>query len=112
MLNVINPATEEVVAKIETDTKSTIDEKFQSLKSGQKAWAALSVFDRAEKIAKFEKILKSRIDDIAADTTKEMGKPLSQAKGEIEGAIYRSHYFVEHAAELLKEKQMNGVSFI
>jgi len=45
-------------------------------------------------------------DKIAADLTAEVGKPLGQAKGEINGGVGRSQYFVENSENYLAEEWM------
>jgi acyl-CoA reductase-like NAD-dependent aldehyde dehydrogenase/gamma-glutamyl-gamma-aminobutyrate hydrolase PuuD len=103
-LSVINPATEEVIATLNEDTKQSIDEKFQLLKKTQPKWAAVSVKDRVACIQKFCDLLEEHKDELAKTLTSEMGKPLQQSYNELNGARNRIKFFIDNSEKWLKEE--------
>jgi acyl-CoA reductase-like NAD-dependent aldehyde dehydrogenase/gamma-glutamyl-gamma-aminobutyrate hydrolase PuuD len=103
-LMVINPATEDVIAEINEDTKQSIDEKFQLLKKAQLKWAAVSVKERIACVQKFHDLLDEYKDELARTLTNEMGKPLQQSYNELNGARSRIKFFIEHSATWLQEE--------
>jgi acyl-CoA reductase-like NAD-dependent aldehyde dehydrogenase len=106
-MTIINPATQEIIQEIAEDTKEIIAQKYALLKKGQPAWAALSVPERVAIIQKFSDLLDAEKDELAKTLTAEMGKPLQQSYNEINGARTRIKYFIENAAEYLKEEWVN-----
>ena len=103
-MKIINPATEQLLVEIEEDTIKTVELKFQQLKKGQKIWSKKSVAQRIETIEQFYILLEENKDKLANTLTAEMGKPLQQANNEINGARGRIKYFIDNAANYLKEE--------
>lgn len=106
MMNVINPATEQVIAKLDVDNKSTINSKLNSLQNGQKAWSKLTVEDRLRIIEKFGTLVKTNLEELATVLTSETGKPIRQSKGEILGSLNRITHLKKHAVKWLAEESM------
>jgi acyl-CoA reductase-like NAD-dependent aldehyde dehydrogenase len=105
-MKIINPATEEVIKELKAHTLSSIHQKYDTAKIAQKHWAARPLKERISCIAKFNELMLTNVDRIAADLTSEVGKPLNQAEGEILGGIGRSQYFVENSKQFLSEEWM------
>jgi acyl-CoA reductase-like NAD-dependent aldehyde dehydrogenase len=103
-MKIINPATEEIIQEIADDTSETVQSKFQLLKKGQPAWAAIDVQDRIACITKFYELLDEQKDELAHSLTAEMGKPLQQSHNELTGARGRIKYFIDHSAKWLAEE--------
>jgi len=105
-MKIINPATEAVIKEIAEDNAASIQTKFETAKVAQKAWAKVPLKERIACIAKFNELMLTNADRIAADLTSEVGKPLGQAKGEINGGLGRSQFFVENSEKYLAEEWM------
>jgi aldehyde dehydrogenase (NAD+) len=78
-LDVINPATEEPIAKISMGTAKDVD---RAVKAARKAFATFSQTSKEERVALLERILevhKSRYDDVAKAISAEMGAPITLA---------------------------------
>lgn len=103
-MQIINPATEEVIQEVTEDTVETIQEKFQLLKEGQKQWAAVSLAQRISAIEKFYTLLDERKDELAETLTREVGKPIQQSYNELNGARKRIEYFIKNSAKWLAEE--------
>lgn len=100
-LQVVNPATKQVLSVVEPTTKDTIASRVRrqppdlhltgllqvnKTKRAQKEWAATSMLKRKEAIAQFGQLLRDNQEDLAASLTQETGKPITQARNEIIGA--------------------------
>ena len=103
-MKIINPATETIIRDIEEDIDETINEKFELLTQGQRAWAKVSVEERIEAIQKFYDLLEENKDELANTLTSEMGKPLQQSYNEINGARGRIKFFIDHSKKYLSEE--------
>jgi acyl-CoA reductase-like NAD-dependent aldehyde dehydrogenase len=104
MMQIINPSTEEIITTVAEDTIELINQKFESLKQGQKQWHAISITERVAAITKFYELLNSEKDELAQTLTGEMGKPLQQSYNELNGARNRIKYFIDNAAKYLAEE--------
>ncbi|NEI73672.1 aldehyde dehydrogenase family protein [Rhizobium lusitanum] len=83
MIEVINPATGEVIGGASIATKSDMDEALASAEAGFKLWRSTSAYDRCKLIRKAADIIRERMDEIAAILTTEQGKPLAESKLEL-----------------------------
>jgi acyl-CoA reductase-like NAD-dependent aldehyde dehydrogenase len=105
-MNIINPATEEVVATVQEDNAASIRVKYEKARAAQKSWAATPLKERIACIARFNDFLVRDADRLAQDLSTEVGKPIGQAQGELRGGRGRSVYFVQNAEKYLAEEWM------
>jgi acyl-CoA reductase-like NAD-dependent aldehyde dehydrogenase len=104
MMQIINPATEELITTLEADTLASINAKYELLKAGQATWAASEITQRIAVVKKFYDLLDVHKDELAKTLTAEMGKPLQQSYNELNGARSRINFFTENAAKYLAEE--------
>jgi acyl-CoA reductase-like NAD-dependent aldehyde dehydrogenase len=107
-MEVINPATEEVIAQLTEDTKHTLNAKFELLKSGQKKWYALPLKHRMEVLQMFAALLGEDIENLAKVLSSEVGKPLQQSRNEVNGARNRIKWLAENAEKYLSDEVMTA----
>ena len=103
-MQIINPATEEVIQEIAEDSPEAILKKFQLVKEGQPAWSAVPLDQRIACIEKFYGFLDEEKDELAETLTMEVGKPLQQSYNELNGARKRLEYFIKNSAKWLAEE--------
>jgi len=100
-MEIINPATEAILATLNEDTQQTLANKFDTLTKGQQKWKSRPIGERLQCIQQFQKLLGQQIDALALTLTREVGKPLTQSCNEIQGARSRISYFLEHSEKWL-----------
>lgn len=105
-MQIINPATEEIITTLQEDSAESLQKKLKTLQKGQKSWAKTALKKRIAIIEKFSELLATNIEELAATLTSEMGKPLQQARNEVNGARVRIKYFVENSQKYLKDEIM------
>lgn len=105
-IEIINPANEELLASISADNSDTITAKYSLLRQGQHGWAAKPLTDRLACIQRFHDLLDSEKDVITLSLTQEMGKPLQQAKNEVNGARTRIKFFLDQSEKWLSPEWM------
>jgi acyl-CoA reductase-like NAD-dependent aldehyde dehydrogenase len=103
-MQIINPATEEIIGEVAEDTEAEVQEKYRLLREGQPQWAGRTVEDRVACIARFVDLLDEEKDVLADTLTSETGKPLQQSYNELNGARGRIRYFLDHSARWLAEE--------
>lgn len=105
-MQIINPATEEIIGEIQEDNKQSLQGKYQSLKKAQQPWSALGINHRVKILQKFSTELENQIETLAFILTSEVGKPLQQSRNEINGARTRIKWLTENAEKYLSEEEM------
>jgi acyl-CoA reductase-like NAD-dependent aldehyde dehydrogenase len=103
-MNVINPATEQVIAELPSDTPAFVALKAEKAREAQGAWAALGVERRLETIRRFGRLLEDRRDRLAKTLVSEVGKPVAQAENELRGMRARIDFFLENARAVMAEE--------
>src|SRR5262249_22197990 len=68
------------------------------------AWRQRSFVERAVPMRAFAKLLRERADRYGRLLTLEMGKPISEAKAEIEKCAWNCDFYAEHAASFLADE--------
>ncbi|TRX54003.1 CoA-acylating methylmalonate-semialdehyde dehydrogenase [Thalassomonas sp. M1454] len=86
-LDVLNPATQEVVARVPMATVEEVDAAIASAAEAFKTWSKTSVTKRMRIMLKFQQLLQERTSDIAELITLEHGKTLPDAEGEVGRAL-------------------------
>jgi aldehyde dehydrogenase (NAD+) len=90
----VNPAnTEETVGLFQASGPDDIQEACEAAAKAQPAWAALPAPLRGEFLYKAAEIMESRLQKLSEEMTREEGKTLPEAKGEVKRAINILRYF-------------------
>ena len=83
-----NPAdTSETVGTFQKSDADDTREAIAAAKAAQPAWAAMPAPKRGEVLYRAANILESRADQVAREMTREEGKTLPEARGEVGRAI-------------------------
>jgi acyl-CoA reductase-like NAD-dependent aldehyde dehydrogenase len=106
MLKIINPATQQVIKEIETDTPQSITEKFERASTAQKTWCKQPLEKRIESIRGFRELLVAKKEELASILTSEVGKPISQSRNELNGVLGRIDFFIENVGQALHSKNV------
>ncbi len=97
-LTLLNPATGAIITRVEADDAACVAAKAAAARAAQPAWAARPMAERVECIRRFRAALVADVDALAAVTTGETGKPITQARNEIKGLLPRIDFFLEQVA--------------
>ena len=74
-IDVVDPATEQVVAQVTAGTPGDVDRAVDAACAAAREWAATSPKDRAEFVTRLHAALTERADEMARTITVEMGAP-------------------------------------
>lgn len=94
--DVINPATQEVVARVPFATREELDYAVASAKEAFKTWRDSGQGTRMRVMLKFQQLLRDNTGKLAEMITREHGKTLPDAEGE----VGRGLEVVEHACSI------------
>ena len=82
-MDVINPATEEVLAVCPRGSERQMNEAVAAAKSAFKTWRKVPIEGRRAAVMKLADAIEARLDELARLLTQEQGKPLSESTAEI-----------------------------
>jgi len=94
--DVVNPATQEVIAQVPFSTDAEINAAVASAKEAYKTWKNTPLAARARVMLKLQALVREHMSRIAKTLSAEQGKTLADAEGD----IFRGLEVVEHACSI------------
>jgi acyl-CoA reductase-like NAD-dependent aldehyde dehydrogenase len=101
----IDPTTEAVLERIPTMDRTQMDARLQAAARRALTWGATPIEERAPVIQAIARRLRAERDGLAATAVREMGKPIVQARAEVEKCAWALEYFAEHARTMLASQE-------
>ena len=92
-MDVVNPATEEVLAKCPRASKAQLDQAVAAAKAAFPSWAATPIAERKKALGAIADIIEANAAELARLLTQEQGKPIGDATGEVYGTAAFFRYF-------------------
>ena len=105
-LKTINPATEEVINTYEIMTKEQISEKTRKAQNAFLDWNK-DIHKRADHIHDFAQELRKSKEGLARAMTKEMGRPIKDARPEVEKCAWVMDYFADNGKVFITDEVVN-----
>jgi succinate-semialdehyde dehydrogenase / glutarate-semialdehyde dehydrogenase len=90
-----DPATEETIGSVAHATSEDLEAAVAAAERGFAAWREISAYDRSKLMRRAADLLRQRAGEIAWMMTREQGKPLGQAKGEVLSGADIIEWFAE-----------------
>ena len=94
---VLNPATGEVIGTVPNMGSNETRRAIKAADIAQSAWAKKTGKERSTVLRRWHTLIAENIEDLALLMTHEQGKPLSEAKGEIQSGLDYLEWFAEEA---------------
>ena len=101
-----NPADGTVTATYQEISDEALDGVITTAAQAQKAWASRPAEERATVLASVARTHRERREELAAVLTREMGKPISQARKEVDIVAAIFDYYAEHLQQFLGESEL------
>ena len=95
--DVLDPSTGELVARVADATADDVRAMIEGSVAVQEAWAGTPAIERAATMRRAARIFEERLDELARLLSREQGKPVAQAVGEIQYGIGFIDWFAEEA---------------
>lgn len=114
-LQVLNPATEEIIQEYPLLNSNQIKQKINRAHETYGQWRQVPFAQRAQHLQRAAQILRTRQDELALLATREMGKPITEARSEVEKCAWVCEYYAEKAAEFLADERIEtdaGKSYV
>jgi lactaldehyde dehydrogenase/glycolaldehyde dehydrogenase len=103
LIDVVDPATEEVFAQVPEYTAEDTQKAIQAAKEAQKIWKKVPAFERAQYMKKLSAKLTEKAGEIGRVISREQGKQLARATGECLGGAELMEYHAEWARRIQGE---------
>jgi succinate-semialdehyde dehydrogenase/glutarate-semialdehyde dehydrogenase len=100
----INPANGEVLARFDPFTADEVDRALGEAQDAFVAWRARSFEERAVPMRRLASLLRERADRYGRLISLEMGKPIVEAKAEIEKCAWGCEHYADNAARYLADE--------
>lgn len=97
----INPATGEQIGHYAFESAAQLDDALDRAARGFAQWRNTSLLARSEAIVALARALRDNSETMANMITQEMGKPISQARGEIEKCAQLCEWYAEQGPTML-----------
>jgi len=99
----VNPANGETIGRFPQSDARDAAEAVSAADGAMRAWAVLSPIARAAHVAKASAILSERVEEIARDLTREEGKTIGEARGEVQNGIAKLNFAASEAPRISGE---------
>ncbi|MBD3420514.1 MAG: aldehyde dehydrogenase family protein [Chitinivibrionales bacterium] len=104
-ITTVNPATEQELHSYDSYSSDAVHEIVNSVDESFAVWGAQSIRERMACFSRAATHLRSNIDAYAGLITREMGKPIREARAEIEKCAWCCDTYAEHAASWLTDEK-------
>jgi acyl-CoA reductase-like NAD-dependent aldehyde dehydrogenase len=105
-LKTINPATEEIINTYKIMTKEQIDDKVKKAQNTFQDWKK-NANKRIDLLHDFANELKKENENLARIATNEMGKPIKEARSEVEKCAWVMEYYADNGQILSTDEVVN-----
>ncbi len=97
---VLNPATGEVIGTVPMMGANETRRAIEAADTAQSAWAKKTGKERSIVLRRWHTLIAENIEDLALLMTHEQGKPIAEAKGEIQSGLDYLEWFAEEAKRI------------
>lgn len=86
-MDIVNPATQDLLAKVPASNKKEMDEAVAAASTALIDWRDTPATERVQYLFKLKTLFEENLDELARTVTLECGKTLAESKGELQRAI-------------------------
>ena len=101
---ITNPATGDAIAELADTEPTELPDRLGRARLAQKEWAEIGIERRLQTVVRFRHAVSQEIEHLAEVLTGETGKPIRQARAELDATLPRIDFFLEHATEALADE--------
>ncbi|SRR6056297_2168689 len=106
MLKVIDPTTGKDLHEYPVADAKQVERCLADAQSAYSSWRSTPFEDRAQVLRAVAALMREDVETLAPLMTAEMGKPIREARGEVEKAAWCAEHYAEHAADYLASETM------
>ena len=99
-IEIVNPTTERVIASVPKASREQTKAALEAAEEAQPNWEDLAPVQRSSFLFKTAQLIRRDKERLSRILTSEQGKPLFEARGEIDGAASNFEYYAEFARRI------------
>src|SRR6184192_168890 len=107
-IQAVNPATGEVIASFDAFGADEVQMALAEAHAAFLEWRDRPITERAVPMRALASLLRARVDRYARLATLEMGKPINEAKAEIEKCAFGAEHFARSASRYLADEEIRA----
>ena len=107
-LTAMNPTTGTVAREVPAATEEQITAILNRARTAYESWKDTSFAQRAEVLRAVAAHMRENVEELAPLMTEEMGKPITEARGEVAKAAWAAEHYADHAAEYLATEHLTS----
>jgi lactaldehyde dehydrogenase/glycolaldehyde dehydrogenase len=115
-IDVLNPATEELISRIPESSAEDVDQAVEAAEAAQKSWGKLPAVARAGYLRKLAVLIREKLEPLARTISEEQGKVLPLSRVEVEFTASYLEYMAEWArrieGEIISSDRANEQIFL
>ena len=97
----LNPATGETLSSLAWATADDVNQAVALADSGYRQWKKTAVAERADALRNVGNVLRQHAEEMAQMISREIGKPIIQARGEVTKSANLCDWYAEHGPAML-----------
>ncbi|MGU3412629.1 succinate-semialdehyde dehydrogenase [Enterobacteriaceae bacterium C34A] len=97
----LNPATGETLSTLAWATSEEVNQAVALADAGYRQWKSTPVAERADALRKVGAVLRQHAEEMALLISREIGKPIAQARGEVTKSANLCDWYAEHGPAML-----------
>ncbi len=101
-----NPTTESTLETYAEHDAAALDAALDDASAAFESWSGRDITERQTLVDNIAGVLCENKDEYSALMTEEMGKPVDQARSEVEKCAWVCEYYAENAAEFLQDERV------
>lgn len=105
-MRVLNPKNDTLIREVPEDAEASARAKFTAAKQAQPAWAKVALDERRAAIGRFRDAVTAEREALALLLTREVGKPVAQARNELTALTQRINFFLEATPGVLAPEEV------
>ncbi len=109
VIQIVNPATGEVIDTVPNAGPEDVTVAVKAAKAAQRIWGATPLYQRIEVLQQFCARIEENQEDLARTLCAETGKPIRDARGEIQGVVGTFANYIEASRHLKNDFIPNGM---
>lgn len=99
-IDVMNPATEEVIDRVPACTREDARAALKAAAEAQERWENVPARERAQVVRRWADLIVAHRERLAQVVTAEEGKPLKEARDDVQGAAVYANYYADLARQI------------
>lgn len=108
MIQSISPTDERVIASYDETPPDALQRQIRTAATLQRSWAEVPIAERAPHMVRAAELLEKSKEHLAELMADEMGKPVSQGRGEVDKCAWVCRHYAENAERILADEPIDA----